>query len=118
MSPQRIEGLAGLAARNDEKMLQIYVGMYQKTVKSIMSDHRNPYKKEMVTGSDGQVYEIAFYLTREPHKGKPLTDRMLTPVIFRQGKVVGIGAYQYKKLIRTKSLSREKPGVPTIRAAS
>lgn len=99
-------------------MLQIYVGMYQKTVKSVLSDRRNPYKKETLKGLDGQTYEIAFYLTREPRKGKPLTDRMFTPVIFRQGKVVGIGAYQYKRLLRNKSLDREKPRTTTIRAAS
>ncbi|HTG01171.1 MAG TPA: hypothetical protein VK654_11370 [Nitrospirota bacterium] len=118
LSEHTAHTLSELAARNDERIVQVYVGMYQKTVKSIMGDRRNPYKKMTITGTDSQVYEVSFYLTREPRPGKPISDRMLTPVIFRKGKVVGIGAYQYKKLLRQKNLDREKPASAAIQSAS
>jgi hypothetical protein len=118
VSDRRLQGLVELAARNDAKIMNVFVGMYQKTVKSIMGDQQNPYKRQTINGSDGAIYEVVFYLTREPRKGKPVSDRMLTPVIFRQGKVVAIGAYQYKKLQRTGSLGRQKQERATIRAAS
>ncbi len=118
ISDRKLQSLVELAERNDEKIMNVFVGMYQNTVKSIMSDRQNPYKRQTINGSDDQVYEVVFYLTREPRKGKPISDRMLTPVIFRQGKVVAIGAYQYKKLQRTGSISRQKPAGTTIRDAS
>lgn len=118
VADRNVQGLVALAARNDEKIMQVHVGMYQKTVKTIMADARNPYRRQTITGADGRVYEVAFYLTREPRKGKPISDRMLTPVIFREGKVIAIGAYQYKKLQRTGSLGRQKQEGTALRAAS
>lgn len=105
----KLQSLTRLAADNDEKILNIYVGMYKKTVEGVMGTAHNPYKQQKITGTDGKVYEVLYYLTREPRKGRPITDRMLTPVIFRKGQVAAIGHYQLKRLIRTGTLSRPKP---------
>lgn len=102
----KLEGLAKFAAENDEKLLNVFVGMERRTVEGIMAGSQNPYKREMITGSDGQVYDVLFYLTREPRKGKPISERMLTPVIFRKGQVVAMGIYPLKKLRRTGTLAR------------
>jgi len=104
----KLHGLVELAEKNDEKIMNVFVGMYRKTVEGVMGTAQNPYKHQTIMGANGQAYEVLFYLTREPRKGKPISDRMLTPVIFKQGRVAGIGAYQLKKLLRTGSLDRQK----------
>jgi hypothetical protein len=37
-------------------------------------------------------------LTREPLAGRPVRENLMTPVIFQNDKVVGIGRYPLKKL--------------------
>jgi hypothetical protein len=71
------------------------------------ADH-NPYKRRTIMGTEGEAYDVVFYLTREPRKGKGITDRMLTPIIFKKGRVVALGNYQLKKLIRTGTLERPR----------
>jgi hypothetical protein len=104
----KLQGLVELAEKNDEKIMNVFVGMYRRTVEDIMGTGRNPFKRQSITGTDDQVYEILYYLTREPRKGRPITDRMLTPIIFKKGRVAAIGAYQLKKLIQTGTLGRQK----------
>jgi len=105
----RLQSLTALAETNDEKIMNVFVGMYRKTVETIMGSDRNPYRKKTITGTDGEAYDILFYLTREPHPGKPITERMLSPVIFKKGRVVAMGNYQLKKLIRDGTLERRRP---------
>jgi hypothetical protein len=105
----KLMGLVELAERNDKNLLEVSVGMYRKTVEGIMGSARNPYKRATITGSNDQVYEVFYYLTREPRKGRPITNRMLTPIIYKKSRVVAIGTYQLKKLIRTGSVGRQKP---------
>ncbi len=105
----RLQSLATLAIANDEKIMNVFVGMYRNTVDTIMGSDRNPYRKIKITGMDSEVYDVLFYLTREPRPGKPITERMLSPVIFRKGRVVAMGNYQLKKLIRNGTLERHKP---------
>jgi hypothetical protein len=109
----KLQGLVELAEKNDEKIANVYVGMYRKMVEEIMGTARNPYKRQTITLADDQVYEIVYYLTREPRKGRPITDRMLTPVIFKKGRVAAIGTYHLKKLIRTGTVGRQKPAKET-----
>jgi len=104
----KLLSFAKLAETNDENILHVYTGMYRKTVEGIMGKVQNPYKRQKITSADGKVYEVLFYLTREPRKGRPITDRMLSPLIFRKGRVVAIGNYSLKKLILIGSLGRQK----------
>jgi hypothetical protein len=100
--------LAEFAAANDNKLMNVYAGMYKKTVEMIMGTDRNPYRKTKIAGAKGQVYEVLFYLTREPRQGKPITDRMLWPIIFRKGRVVAMGHYKLKKLLINGTLERKR----------
>lgn len=109
VSDHRLQSLTALAEANDEKIMNVFVGMYRKTVDTIMGSDRNPYRKKTITGTDGEAYDVLFYLTREPRQGKPITDRMLSPIIFKQGRVVAMGNYQLKKLIRNGTLERRRP---------
>ena len=103
-----LSGLSRLAEANDEKLIKIFVGMDRATVESIMSSPRNPAKRERITGGAGQLYEVLFFLTREPRKGKPITERLMTPVILRNNEVVAIGNFHLKKLRTTGSVERKK----------
>jgi hypothetical protein len=105
----KLQSLTELAEANDDRIMNVFVGMYRKTVETIMGTDRNPYRKTTITGTDGQVYDILFYLTREPRQGKPITDRMLSPIIFKKGRVVAMGNYQLKKLTRNGTLERTRP---------
>lgn len=108
VSDHKLQALTDLAEANDEHIINVYVGMYRKTVEQIMGTDHNPFNRRTISGTDGQTYEVRFYLTRKPRKGKPVMDRMLTPLIFKQGRVVAIGNYQLKKLIRAGTLDRSK----------
>jgi len=71
-------GLEEFAEANDEKLLNIYVGMSRQSVERIMDGHQsgkwiNPYKHQVVAGADGKKNEILFYLTRAPRQGQRVT---------------------------------------------
>ncbi len=114
----KLQGLVNLAMKNDDKIMNIFVGMDRRTVEDIMGGGPNPFKRQTITGIDNQKYEILYYLTREPRKGRPITDRMLTPIIIKSGKVAAIGVYHLKKLMRTGTLGRQKPGKDASSASS
>lgn len=92
-------------ALNDTKLLDVYVGMSRASIDKHMDAHEtdrftNPYKRQTLRAKDGTLYEVLFYITREPSKGKPITETQTTPLIFRNDKLVAIGRYQLKKLRR------------------
>jgi hypothetical protein len=91
---------------NDGKLLDIYKGMTKKQVEQVMAPNqadkrRNPYKRQVLRSNDGKVYEVLFYFTRMPSKGRPVTESQMTPVILSEGKVIAMGRYQLKKLRRS-----------------
>ncbi|MBI3571687.1 MAG: hypothetical protein HY082_11410 [Gammaproteobacteria bacterium] len=98
-------------ARNDERLLDVFVGMHKSELVRIMhadADRwHNPYKREALLDTKGAAYEVFYYLMRDP-EGKPVKDRHLTPVIVRDDVVVAIGAYRLKKLKRGESLELPK----------
>lgn len=103
-SPLRSLGLRQFIERNDDQLLQVYVGMVQTEVERIMaapadSAWKNPYRRERLQ-SGGRTYDVWFYLTREPRAGRAIAEAELTPVILSSGKVVGLGRYPLKKLRR------------------
>jgi hypothetical protein len=105
--------MAKLAAANDEKLLRVYVGMDRAMVDMIMKSAHNPAKREQITGRDGRIYEVLFYLNREPGKGKQVTERQMTPVIFKDKKVVAIGKFHLRKLRSSGNIERKKRGAPS-----
>lgn len=102
--PLRGIGLRQFIERNDDRLLQVYVGMVQAEVERIMatpadSAWKNPYRRERLQ-SGARMYDVWFYLTREPRAGRAVADSELTPVILSSGKVVALGRYPLKKLRR------------------
>jgi hypothetical protein len=106
--PEVRSGWSRLVEYNDKKLVNVYKGMDKATVLLIMKSSHNPSKREKITGSEGQIYEVLFYLTREPRKGKPITENLMTPVIIRNNEVVAIGKFSLKKLRTTGSVERKK----------
>lgn len=103
-------GLRQFIERNDDRLLQVYVGMVQTEVERIMvvpadSAWKNPYRRERLQSGE-RTYDVWFYLTREPRPGRAIADAELTPVILSSGKVVGLGRYPLKKLRRDTVSSR------------
>jgi hypothetical protein len=97
-------GLRQFIERNDDRLLQVYVGMGQMEVERIMavapdSVWKNPHRRERLQAGE-RFYDVWFYLTREPRAGRPIGEAELTPVILSNGKVVSLGRYPLKKLRR------------------
>jgi hypothetical protein len=89
--------------RNENSLLRVYVDMSKTNVLSIMSEYRagnwvNPCKEEKLMDNNGRIYEVIFYLSRRPVQSRPLGERLMTPVIFRDDRVYAIGRYSLKKL--------------------
>lgn len=98
-------GFKEFVERNDDKLMEVYVGMPKVEVERMMAlpegeKWTNPSKRQKLKTRDGQVYEIWFYLMRLPPKGRAVTENDLTPVILKGDKVSAIGRYQLKKLRR------------------
>jgi hypothetical protein len=72
MSKSQVESIMGSRSAEGE------IGRYE-----------NPYKKEIVRGTDGQSYDVLYYYTQQIGERPIETD--LTPVVFNEGRVVGIG---------------------------
>ncbi len=94
-------------AANDERLLEAFPGMHRTELIRVMQHGAgrwpNPYRHESLRDRAGKVYEVFYYLTRDP-EGKPVKDRHLTPVIVKDNVVVAISAYRLKKLRRGESL--------------
>lgn len=56
---------------------------------SIYGRYENPFKRETIKGLDGRTYDVLFYYTQQIGE-KPI-ETGLTPIVFLEGKVVGIG---------------------------
>jgi hypothetical protein len=52
---------------------------------------RNPMREEEVRGADSVDYRVVFYYTDVRTKDDKITDDELTPIVFRDGKVAGVG---------------------------
>ena len=102
-----LEQMRGANKRNLER---VAVGHTRLEVESIMGNERaggglpevvlgrvqhlqakNPMREEDFRSADGVDYRVLFYYTDLRTKDDKITDDELTPVVFRDGKVVGVG---------------------------
>jgi hypothetical protein len=105
-----LDPLEQLRAENKAKMEKLSVGMTRTEVESVMGNARaggglpevlfgrvqylaaqNPMREEPLTGTDGADYLVLFYYTDVRQRDDKISDDELTPVVFRAGKVAGIG---------------------------
>ena len=86
---------------NRAALAKVEIGMNKSQVENTMgsrsaesaegrySRYENPYKRELIRGTDGQPYDVLYYYTQEI--GERPIETGLTPVVFNEGRVVGIG---------------------------
>ena len=105
-----IDSLEQMRAANKRNLERVEVGHTRLEVESIMGKDRaggglpdvalgrvqdlraaNPMREEEVRGDDGVGYTVLFYYTDLRTKDDKITDDELTPVVLRDGKVVGVG---------------------------
>jgi len=88
-------------ATNRNNLIHLSVGMAKPEALSIMGTETvnvgfgrritNPYRVETMKGKDDQLYEILFYYTDIKKRDDAITDDELTPIVLKDGKVVGYG---------------------------
>jgi hypothetical protein len=105
-----LDPLEQLRTQNKAKLATVQIGMTRLEVETILGDAqaggglpevvfgrvqwlkaRNPMREEQVVGTDGAAYQVLFYYTDVRQRDDKITDDELTPVVLRDGKVVGIG---------------------------
>ena len=105
-----MDPLEQLRDANKRNLQRVAVGQTRMEVESIMGTERaggglpevlfgrvqylqarNPMREDTVRGRDGFDYQVLFYYTDVVTKDDRITDDELTPVVLRDGKVVGIG---------------------------
>lgn len=85
-------------AENRENIARLEQGMSKEQVITIMGKSTasglgetitNPYKREFIQTKNGDKLEILYYYTEQI--GDKYWEEGMTPVVFEQGRVVGIG---------------------------
>lgn len=105
-----VDPLEQLRNHNKQNLAKVAPGMTRMEVESVMGhEHaggglpevvfgrvqylraKNPMREETVRGADGADYLVLYYYTDTKQLDDRITDDELTPVVFRDGKVVGVG---------------------------
>ena len=78
--------------------------MGDKTATGRYGTFSNPYKREIIKGPTGETYDVLYYYTGETsvRRMRTLWEQGVTPVIFQDEKIVGIG-WNYLELSKLKS---------------
>ena len=92
---------------NKANLQKLSVGMEKSIAMEVMGTEPsrgvfmwidNPYRSEDVTAKDGKRYEILYYYTDMKQRDDKITDDELTPLVFRDGKLVAWGNDAVKRL--------------------
>jgi hypothetical protein len=105
-----IDSLEQLRETNKQAIAQLSPGMPRHEVEKRMGQGRaggklgdiafgrlrhleakNPMREERVTGADGAAYDVLYYYTEMRGRDDKITDDELTPLVFRDGALAGIG---------------------------
>jgi hypothetical protein len=92
--------LAELVASNQSKLIQMSVGMTKNEVTVLMGSDtaqtkdgivHNPWIAESYTDKGGAQYEVLYYVTRKNPPFTPIRKSLTTPIVLKDGKVIGWG---------------------------
>ena len=99
--------LEELASSNQAKLLHLSLGMSKADVISQMGADtadthdgvvNNPWTVEAFSGKDGASYEVLYYVTRKNPPFRPVSKSLATPILLKDGKVVGWGSSALDRL--------------------
>jgi len=92
--------LEELAGANQGKLLHLSLGMSRNDVLKLMGSQtarthdgivNNPWTVETSVGRSGAQYETLYYVTRKNQPFTPVRKSLATPIVLRDGKVIGWG---------------------------
>lgn len=85
---------------NKQNLKKLTLGMEKQSAMATMGTEPsrgvfmwidNPHHTEQVTAKDGQRYEALYYYTELKQRDDKITDDELTPLLFKNGKLVAWG---------------------------
>ncbi|MFH1128505.1 MAG: DUF3192 domain-containing protein [Candidatus Omnitrophota bacterium] len=107
---------------NKRNLTSIYTGMAKEEVLKVMGSRsviahqlgerievKNPYRTETLVGKEDikeRKFEILFYATEMYGKDYRITDAKLTPLVFEDNKLIGIGWEFYKDTIEKYGITK------------
>lgn len=99
-----------LIEENQNNILKISPGLNKKEVVEIMGTREatvksthvsNPYKRDLFS-LENDEYEVLYYLTRRYPSFTAVKESQATPVIIKNGKVIGLGIEALNRVKRGK----------------
>ena len=104
---------------NKEKLNELEIGMNENVVLMMMESKtfkiesapftiENPFKTEIYS-NDVNVYKILYFYTDLVKSDGFITDEELTPIIFKNNKLIGWGRDVWKKIIEAKDFVNPIP---------
>lgn len=92
---------------NKQNLKKLSVGMEKQTAVATMGTEPsrgifmwidNPHRAEQITAKDGQRYEVLYYYTELKQRDDKITDDELTPLLFKDGKLIAWGDDALRKI--------------------
>ena len=92
---------------NRVSLTQLDLGMSKEEVLEIMGtetyegddgDINNPFRTEVFQMEEDSVVEVLYYYTDKKNNDKAITDEELTPIVFKNGRLIGWGWISLRKL--------------------
>ena len=107
---------------NKEKLNELEIGMYENVVLMIMGSKtikiesapfaiENPFKTEIYS-NNVDVYKILYFYTDLVKRDGFITDEELTPIIFKNNKLIGWGRDVWNKIVESKEFVDPMPFEP------
>ena len=107
---------------NKEKLNELEIGMNENVVLMMMESKtfkiesapftiENPFKTEIYS-NDVDVYKILYFYTDLVKMDGFITDEELTPIIFKNNKLIGWGRDVWKKIVETREFVDLMPSEP------
>ena len=107
---------------NKEKLNELEIGMNENVVLMIMGSKtikiksapftiENPFKTEIYS-NDVDVYKILYFYTDLVKMDGFITDEELTPIIFKNNKLIGWGRDVWKIIVETREFVDPIPSEP------
>ena len=100
MQGEEYVSLAELVFANQARLAQLKVGLTEDSVMAAMGTEvaktpegivNNPWTRESFTDKDDAEYEVLYYLTTENQAFTPIRKALTTPVVLKDGLLVGWG---------------------------